>query len=134
MYLLDTNVVSEFRKPRPHDAVVAWITAANDTDLHISAVTFGEIQRGIERTRVQDADKAAALERWSDKVADTYNVLPMTSEIFRLWAKLMHKQSDTVTEDAMIAATAIVNKLTVVTRNVNDFERFGVKIINPFSS
>lgn len=134
MYLLDTNVVSEFRKPRPHGAVVAWITAANDAELHISAVTFGEIQRGIERTRVQDADKAAAIERWSDKVADTYNVLPMTAEVFRLWAKLMHKQSDTVTEDAMIAATAIINKLTVVTRNVNDFERFGVKIINPFSN
>ena len=134
MYLLDTNVVSEFRKPRPHGAVVAWITAANDAELHISAVTFGEIQRGIERTRVQDADKAAAIDRWSDKVADTYNVLPMTAEVFRLWAKLMHKQSDTVTEDAMIAATAIINKLTVVTRNVNDFERFGVKIINPFSN
>jgi toxin FitB len=134
MYLLDTNVVSEFRKPRPHGAVVAWITAANDADLNISAVTFGEIQKGIERTRMQDADKAAAIERWSDKVADTYNVLPMTSEIFRLWAKLMHKQTDTVTEDAMIAATAIVNELTVVTRNVNDFERFGVKINNPFAN
>jgi toxin FitB len=133
MYLLDTNVISEFRKPRPHGGVVAWIAAANDSDLNISAVTFGEIQKGIERTRMQDADKAATIERWSDKVADTYNVLPMTAEIFRLWAKLMHKQSDTVNEDAMIAATAIVNKLTVVTRNVNDFERFGVKIINPFS-
>ena len=134
MYLLDTNVISEFRKPRPHGGVVAWIAAANDADLNISAVTFGEIQKGIERTRMQDADKAATIERWSDKVADTYNVLPMTAEIFRLWAKLMHKQSDTVNEDAMIAATAIVNKLTVVTRNVNDFERFEVKIINPFSN
>jgi toxin FitB len=134
MYLLDTNVISEFRKPRPHGGVVAWIAAANDADLNISAVTFGEIQKGIERTRMQDADKAATIERWSDKVANTYNVLPMTAEIFRLWAKLMHKQSDTVNEDAMIAATAIVCKLIVVTRNVNDFERFGVKIINPFSN
>jgi predicted nucleic acid-binding protein len=134
MFLLDTNVISECRKPRPHGGVIAWIAAANDADLNISAVTFGEIQKGIERTRMQDADKAATIERWSDKVADTYNVLPMTAEIFRLWAKLMHKQSDTVTEDAMIAATAIVNKLTVVTRNVNDFERFGVKIMNPFSN
>ena len=134
MFLLDTNVISECRKPRPHGGVVAWIAAANDADLNISAVTFGEIQKGIERTRMQDADKAATIERWSDKVADTYNVLPMTAEIFRLWAKLMHKQSDTVNEDAMIAATAIVCKLIVVTRNVNDFERFGVKIINPFSN
>ena len=135
MYLLDTNVVSEFRKPRPHGAVVAWLSAVDDTDLNISAVTLGEIQAGIELTREQDAAKAAVIELWADQVADTYNVLPMTAEIFRLWAKLMHKQSDTVNEDdAMVAATAIVNKLTVVTRNVNDFERFGVKIINPFSS
>ena len=134
MYLLDTNVVSEFRRPRPHGAVLAWLSAVDDADLNISAVTLGEIQAGIELTREQDAAKAAAIEFWADQVADTYNILPMTAEVFRLWAKLMHKQSDTVYEDAMIAATALTHKLTVVTRNVNDFERFGVKIINPFSS
>jgi predicted nucleic acid-binding protein len=132
MYLLDTNVVSEFRRPRPHGAVLAWLSAVDDADLSISAVTLGKIQAGIELTREQDAEKAASIEFWADQVADTYNVLPMTAEVFRLWAKLMHKQSDTVTEDAMIAATAIANKLTVVTRNVTDFERFGVKILNPF--
>jgi toxin FitB len=134
MYLLDTNVVSEFRRPRPHGAVLAWLSAVDDADLNISAVTLGEIQAGIELTREQDASKAASIEFWADQVADTYNVLPMTAEVFRLWAKLMHKQSDTVTEDAMIAATALTHKLTVVTRNVNDFERFGVKIVNPFLS
>jgi predicted nucleic acid-binding protein len=134
MYLLDTNVISEFRRPRPHGAVLAWLSAVDDADLNISAVTLGEIQAGIELTREQDATKAAVIERWADQVADTYNVLPMTAEVFRLWAKLMHKQSDTVYEDAMIAATALVNKLAVVTRNVNDFERFGVKIINPFAN
>ncbi len=134
MYLLDTNVVSEFRRPRPHGAVLAWLSAVDDADLNISAVTLGEIQAGIELTREQDAAKAAAIEFWADQVADTYNILPMTAEVFRLWAKLMHKQSDTVYEDAMIAATALTHKLTVVTRNVTDFERFGVKIINPFSS
>jgi predicted nucleic acid-binding protein len=134
MYLLDTNVVSEFRRPRPHGAVLAWLSAVDDADLNISAVTLGEIQAGIELTREQDAAKAAVIELWADKVADTYNVLPMSAEVFRLWAKLMHKQSDTVYEDAMIAATALTHKLTVVTRNVNDFERFGVKIINPFEN
>jgi predicted nucleic acid-binding protein len=134
MYLLDTNVISEFRRPRPHGVVLAWLSAVDDADLNISAVTLGEIQAGIELTREQDATKAAVIERWADQVADTYNVLPMTAEVFRLWAKLMHKQSDTVYEDAMIAATALVNKLAVVTRNVNDFERFGVKIINPFAN
>jgi toxin FitB len=133
MYLLDTNVVSELRRPRPHGGVLAWLSALDDADLHLSAVTLGEIQAGIELTREQDATKAAVIELWADQVADTYNVLPMTAEVFRLWAKLMHKQSNTVYEDAMIAATALTHKLTVVTRNINDFERFGVKIVNPFA-
>ena len=132
MFLLDTNIVSELRRVRPHGAVLAWIGDVDDADLHLSAVTLGEIQAGIELTREQDAAKAAVIERWADQVADTYNVLPMTAEVFRLWAKLMHKQSNTVLEDAMIAATALTHRLTVVTRNVADFERFGVKIVNPF--
>ena len=132
MYLLDTNVVSEFRKPRPHGAVLSWLNGVYDADLFISAVTLGEIQAGIELTREQDSEKASSIEFWADQMAATYNVLPMTAEVFRQWAKLMHKQSNTVSEDAMIAATAMVHQLTVVTRNVNDFERFGVNIINPF--
>ncbi|HRH06907.1 MAG TPA: type II toxin-antitoxin system VapC family toxin [Burkholderiaceae bacterium] len=132
MYLLDTNVVSEFRKPRPHGAVLSWLNGVDDADLFISAVTLGEIQAGIELTREQDSEKASSIEFWADQMAATYNMLPMTAEVFRQWAKLMHKQSNTVSEDAMIAATAMVHQLTVVTRNVNDFERFGVNIINPF--
>lgn len=132
MYLLDTNIVSELRKPRPHGAVVAWLEGVADTDLHLCAVTLGEIQAGIEITREQDAIKAAALEAWVDQVAATYNVLPMDSTTFRQWAKLMHRQSNTVYEDAMIAASAQVHKLTVVTRNVRDFKRFAVPVFNPF--
>jgi predicted nucleic acid-binding protein len=132
MYLLDTNVVSELRKPRPHAGVLAWIKAVDDTDLHISVVTLGEIQAGIEITREQDPAKAAEIEAWADQVAAAYNVLHMDAATFRLWAKLMHRQSDTVYEDAMIAATALVRKLTVVTLNVGDFRRFGVAVLNPF--
>ncbi len=132
MYLLDTNVVSELRKIRPHGAVVAWLEAVADEDIHLSAVTLGEIQAGIEITREQDAPKAAEIEAWADQVAATYNVLPMDVATFRVWAKLMHRQSDTVYEDAMIAASAIVRHLTVVTRNVRDFERFNVPLFNPF--
>lgn len=132
MYLLDTNIVSELRKLRPHGAVVAWIEAAADADLYLSAVTLGEIQIGIEMTREQDALKAAEIEAWADQVAATYNVLPMDATTFRIWAKLMHRQSDTVYEDAMIAASAIAHHLTVVTRNVRDFERFNVPLFNPF--
>ncbi len=132
MYLLDTNIVSELRKPRPQAAVISWLESVDDSDLHISVVTLGEIQAGIEITREQDAAKAAEIEAWADQVAAAYNVLPMDAATFRQWAKLMHRQSDTVYEDAMIAATALVHKLTVVTRNVGDFKRFGVPMLNPF--
>lgn len=132
MYLIDTNIVSELRKIRPHGAVVAWLESVADADLYLSAVTLGEIQIGIELTREQDTIKAAEIEVWADQVAATYNVLPMDAITFRVWARLMHRQSDTVYEDAMIAACAIVHKLTVVTRNVRDFERFNVPLYNPF--
>jgi predicted nucleic acid-binding protein len=132
MYLLDTNVVSELRKPRPHGAVLAWINAVDDADLHLSAATLGEIQAGIELTQDQDLDKAIEIERWLDQLAGAYNILPMDAAVFRQWAKLMHRQSDTLYEDAMIAATARVHRLTVVTRNVTDFKSFGVKLLNPF--
>lgn len=132
MYLLDTNIVSELRKIKPHGGVLGWVQAVDDHDLHLCAVTVGEIQAGIEITREQDADKANQIEVWLNQVASSYNVLPMTAETFRIWAKLMHGQSNTVIEDAMIAACAITHQLTVVTRNVRDFERFPVKIVNPF--
>lgn len=134
MYLLDTNVVSELRKPRPHDAVVAWLQTAADVDLHLSAVTLGEIQAGIERTRERDAAKAAEIEAWADLVSVSYSVLPMDAATFRTWAKLMHRKSDTLYEDVMIAATAIVHKLTLVTRNVADFSRFEIDLLNPFDT
>ena len=134
MYLLDTNIVSEIRRPRPHGGVAAWLQATEDADLHLSAVTLGEIQAGVELTRDQDASKAAEIEAWLDLVAQSYNVLPMDGAAFRAWARLMHRRSDTLYEDAMIAATATVHKLTVVTRNVADFEPFDVRVLNPFKT
>lgn len=132
MYLLDTNVVSELRKPRPHGAVLAWLDSVDDVGLHLTTVTLGEIQAGIELTREQDVQKAAEIEAWLDLVADTYNVLTMDGPAFRCWAKLMHRRSDTLYEDAMIAAIAKVHDLTVVTRNVADFSAFGARVLNPF--
>ena len=132
MYLLDTNVVSELRRPRPHQAVLDWIQGVPADDLHLSAVTIGEIQAGIEMTREQDAAKAAELEEWLDQVLAAYSVLPVDAGAFKEWARLMHRQSDTLMQDALIAAVAIVNRLTVVTRNVRDFQHLGVSVLNPF--
>jgi toxin FitB len=133
MYLLDTNVVSELRKARPHGAVTAWIKSVADRDLFISAVTLGEIQAGIEIAFEQDPMKATEIETWLDQVAATWNVLPMDGATFRAWGKLMHRRSDTLIEDAMIAATALVHDLQVVTRDVKHFKELGVRLKNPFT-
>jgi predicted nucleic acid-binding protein len=133
MYLLDTNVVSEFRKRRPHGGVLAWLRSVDDRDLHLSAVTLGEIQAGIEITREQDQAKAAEIEAWANDLAATWNILPMDVATFQEWAKLMHRRSDTLIGDAMIAATARVHGLRVVTRNVRDFKEFTVDILDPYT-
>jgi len=134
VYLLDTNVVSELRKRKPHQGVVAWVNAAPEESLHVSAVTIGEIQAGIEITREQDGPKAKEIEDWLDEVARSYNVLTVDAAAFRRWAQLMHRQPDHHLEDALIAATALVRGMTVVTRNTDDFEPFDVPVINPFTS
>jgi predicted nucleic acid-binding protein len=134
MYLLDTNIISELRKPKPHGAVLEWYKNIADEDLYVSAVSIGEIQAGIELTREQDKKKAESLELWLQDIANAHNILPMTGATFILWAKLMHTQSNTVREDAMIAATAIEKKLTVVTRNTKDFRRFKITLLNPFDT
>ncbi len=132
MYLLDTNVISELRRIKPHGAVISWIQSIEDKDLYLSAVTIGEIQAGIEITREQDVTKAMQIEQWLDLVADSYNVLSMDSSVFRAWAQMMHRTSDTLYEDAMIAATAKQHNLIVATRNIADFKGFEVKLLNPF--
>jgi len=132
LYLLDTNIVSELRRPRPHGAVVAWAREVADADLYLSAATIGELQAGIEITREQNLNRAAELQGWLDRVEQTYSVLPMEGRTFRIWARLMHRKSDDLIEDAMIAATAIVHNLIIVTRNIRDFRHFGVRTLNPF--
>jgi len=131
-FLLDTNVVSELRKPRPHGAVVSWVRSLQEDQVFISAVTLGELQRGIERVRRQDAAKADEIERWVDQLEESVNLLPMDGQCFREWAKLMEKKSGHLIEDAMIAATARARGLQVATRNEKDFVGFGVETINPF--
>jgi len=133
VYLLDTNVISELRKVRPHGGVVAWLKARDEADLFVSAVTLGELQAGVELTRKQDAQKADQIEQWIDEVSQSFQVLSMDAPAFREWGKLMSGQPDSMMEDAMIAATARVHRLKVVTRNVKDFQKFSVSVVNPFS-
>ena len=132
MYLLDTNVVSELRRFHPHPSVVRWLEDVSAEELFLSAVTIGEIQAGIELTREQDVAKAEELEAWLSAVLASYSVLPMNADTFREWARLKHRRSETLLEDAMIAATAMVHRLTIVTRNVRDFDQLGVDLLNPF--
>ena len=133
MYLLDTNVVSELRRPRPHQAVLNWIQEIPAEQLQLSAVTIGEIQAGIEITREQDPGKADEIEDWLERVLNAYDVLPVDAAAFRQWARLMHRQADKLLQDALIAAVAIVHRLTVVTRNTRDFDQFDVPVLNPFA-
>lgn len=131
-FLLDTNVLSELRKPRPHGGVLAWLEAQDDQQLFVSALTIGEIQRGVERTRRQDKDKAAEIERWLDQLAESYQVLAMDAACFREWARLIENAPNQLSEDAMIAATARIHGLIVVTRNERDFNQLDVRVLNPF--
>ena len=133
MYLLDTNVVSELRKPRPHGGVIAWLSSQVDANLYICALTVGEIQIGIERTRQQDPPKASEIEIWLDQVIRTRNILAVDAKTYQLWAKMITGQSDTVYEDALIAACARQHNLTVATRNVKHFRLFDIPVLNPFT-
>jgi hypothetical protein len=131
-YLLDTNVISEIRKPKPHGGVVRWVRSLRDDQIFISVVTLGELQRGIEKTRRQDAAKAREIEQWVDQLEESVNVLPMDGRCFREWARLMERKSGHLLEDAIIAATARVRGLQVATRNEKDFVLFDVTTFNPF--
>ena len=132
MYLLDTNVISELRKPRPHGGVVAWVASVPDRELFLSALTLGELQAGVERTRRQDPARASEIEAWIDLVENSWQLIPLDAPVLREWARLMDRRSDHLLEDAMIAATARVYKLTVATRNARDFQHFDVPLVNPF--
>ena len=131
-YLLDTNVVSELRKRKPHGAVLAWMDTLRPEQIFLSAVTMGELQAGAELTRRNDQAKAAEIENWLMVTEGAFSVIPMDSACFREWARLMAGKSAELIEDAMIAATARVHGLQVATRDEGDFRRLGVVPFNPF--
>ena len=137
MFLLDTVVISELRKPlrQRNPNLVNWIEAVSSQDLFVSVVTIGEIERGIERQRQLNPQFATSLAAWLDVVLRTYEgrILPVDIAVARRWGRLSH-QIGNKGLDLAIAATALENGLAVVTRNVADFERTGVSVLDPFSS
>jgi len=133
-YLLDTNVISEVRKPKPHGGVVAWLRGLRSEQILLSAVTLGELQLGIELTRRQDPLKAKEIETWVDQLESSYNILPMDTACFREFGRLVQRKPGHLVEDGMIAAIAGIHDLIVATRNERDFQQFGVSVFNPFKT
>jgi toxin FitB len=135
MYLIDTVVLSELRKPQRDAHLAAWVEQQRTTDLFVSVVTIGEIERGIARQRTTDSDFAAALAAWLDRLLALYGerILPFDLQIARRWGQLSAALGND-SADLMISATALEHGLTVVTRNVPDFEPTGVATVNPFGS
>jgi hypothetical protein len=134
-YLLDTNVLSETRRRQPAAGVADWIAATPPGRLHVSVLTLGEIEQGIAKIGGRgDRHQAAALERWLRDVQAGFEdrVLPVTLPVATAWGRQQYAKPLPVI-DALIAATARVHGLTVVTRNVKDFELAGVPILNPFA-
>lgn len=136
IYLLDTNVVSELRKgPRGHPNVVAWFSDVADGDLCLSVLVVGEIRSGIEAIRRRDGVKASALEQWLARLVRDHGerILPVDRAVAEEWGRLSAARSVSVV-DTLLAATARVHGLTLVTRNVRDVEWTGVSCVNPFVS
>lgn len=134
-FLIDTNVLSEWRKgPRADRGVTGWFQSSNGDDMHLSVLTAGELENGIERLRRRDAQSAVVLEAWLSEVVDTFEdrILPVDLDVARVWATLGVPDPVPVI-DGLLAATARCHGLTMVTRNVTHFRAAGVDVINPFS-
>jgi toxin FitB len=131
-YLLDTNIISEIHKPKPHGGVLAWFDTLRDEQVCLSAVTLGELQDGIERTRRHDPAKAVAIEAWVDDLQNISIVLPMDGPSFRIASRMMVGRQEDLLYDVMIAATALLHGLAVATRNEKEFKHLGVDVFNPF--
>ena len=133
MILLDTVVLSELRKARPHPGVVVFLRGQAADATFISAMTLGEIEAGIEKQRSHNSGFADALARWLATTEQQFAhcVLPVTPAIAKLWGRLC-VQTGNKGIDNLIAATALCHNLTLVTRNVKHFEPTGVRVVNPF--
>jgi toxin FitB len=137
MYLIDTNVISEARKAQANSGVTAFFKNAAEASSvpYLSVVTVGELRRGVERLRHRsDVDQAILLDVWLEQVLTDYDsrILDVDVAVAEFWGRLRVPQGDHPL-DKLIAATALVYDLTVVTRNISDFKSTGCKLLNPFT-
>lgn len=133
MFLLDTNVISELRKPRPDPNVLSWTSALPAGSAYLSVITVGEIARGIAQRRRDNPPHADALEAWLDRLLSEYGdrVLPIDASIAKRWGLLVAAQPQFAV-DMLLAATALNHGLTVATRNEDHIRPSGVAVVNPF--
>lgn len=134
MFLLDTVIISELRKRQADRGVLGWVSVQQESQLFLSVVTLGEIERGIEKRRKADPVFADELAAWLESLVHLYadRILPVTPSVARRWGRLS-AQIGHESADLLIAATALSHGLTVVTRNTAHFAPTGVGLINPFS-
>lgn len=133
-YLIDTNIISEVRKgDRCDRRVAAWYASIADEDLFLSTLVLGEIRKGVELARMRDPDKAAALERWLGQVEAAFGgrILGVDNAVADRWGRISAIKPAPVV-DGLLAATAMTNGLTLVTRNDRDVAGLGAAILNPF--
>jgi len=132
-YLLDTNVVSEARRSGGEPRVSAWLSSVPPESLFLSALVLGEIRRGIERLRPRDRAQAEVFERWLNEPKQRFGaqILPIDGAIAEEWGRI-NAVSPVPVEDGLMAATAKVHGMILVTRNVTDVSRAGVELLNPW--
>ena len=135
-FLIDTNIISEVRKGnRCQENVARWYDSIDDATLFLSVLVLGEIRKGIEKARSHQPDKAVALEKWLHGVADAFvgRILPIDQAVAEEWGRMSVKRS-IPTIDGLLAATAKVHHLTLVSRNIADLRDCGAELFNPFES
>ena len=133
-YLLDTNIISEIRKgPRCHPNVAAWYSNLEEESLYLSVLVLGEIRKGIEGLRGRDAGKANVLDLWLEQLQTSFQsqILPVDTTISQEWGRLSSLHTVPVI-DGLLAATATLHGLVLVTRNTRDFADLGIQLLNPF--
>jgi predicted nucleic acid-binding protein len=136
MFLIDTNIISELKKPTPNAGLLKWFDEVSPKDLYLSVITLGEIRKGIEMKKRKDSNfKSEAYEEWLNHLIHVYKdrIIQIDKEVVNLWGIFMSISVSVPAIDGLIAASAKEHDLTLVTRNTKDFKHFPVNLYNPFN-